>query len=633
MRCFLFSAVLCIAAAGGFAAPAVAASGFDQTPVSMTLAVDASDATRYLIHVHETLSAKPGPMTIAYPKWVPGEHGAHGPLQNIATLAISSSGHPLTWTRDLAELHNLHITVPPGADSIDIRFDYLGSPGGTYSEARLATSTILTINWNQYLFYPANADIRAVTVKPSVILPGRAWIAQTALPDPVRTGDTIAFAPATLERLVDSPLDAGTVFKKLLLYDKDGVSFEIDIFADRPEDLEIPAKTVTAFKNLVPEMLAIYTYRHWNHYHALLTVSDVMPGNGVEHTSSSDDGDGADYLTNPKTFVGGADLLVHEFNHSWDGKYRRPFGLATWNFQVPEETNLLWVYEGMTQFYGDLVSFRTGLRPAKNYPDFLAGVYASLDHEPGRATRPLIDTASSAPFLYDAPRTYSSQRRTAGDFYSEGELLWLDVDATLHHLSGNKRSLDGFATIFFGVKNTLPTVNTYTYEQLVSALDAYQPYDWNAYFQRHVYSVSLHPPSPFEALGWRLTYTDKPNSWEKLTGNRRGFLDLRYTLGLRGGKTGDITDVLYGTPAANAGMGIGDKIIAVNGFEFDADVLNDAITAAKTSHKPIALLIEHTKRFRTVNLDYHGGLRYPHLVRITGTPDLLSAIVAPHRKR
>ncbi|MEO6913560.1 MAG: hypothetical protein ABI182_06010, partial [Candidatus Baltobacteraceae bacterium] len=451
--------------------------------------------------------------------------------------------------------------------------------------------------------------------------------------DPVRTGDTIAFAPATLERLVDSPLDAGTVFKKVSLYDKNGVTFEIDIFADRPEQLAIPAKTVRAFKNLVPEMLSIYTYRHWNHYHALLTVSDVMPGNGVEHASSSDDGSGGDYLTDPKQFVGGADLLVHEFNHSWDGKYRRPFDLATWNYQVPEETDLLWVYEGMTQFYGDLVSFRTGLRPEKDYPDFLADVYASLDHEPGRATRPLVDTASSAPFLYDAPRTYSSRRRTAGDFYSEGELLWLDVDATLHHLSGNQRSLDGFAAIFFGVENTLPTVNTYTYDQLVSALDTYQPYDWNAYFQKHVYAISLHPPSPFEALGWKLVYTETRNSWDKLTGNTHGSLDCRYTLGLRGSKTGGITDILYGSPSAKAGMGIGDKIVAVNGFEFDPDVLNDAITAAKGNGKPVVLLLEHTKRFRTVSLNYHGGLQYPHLERVAGTPDLLDAIAAPHRAK
>jgi predicted metalloprotease with PDZ domain len=612
----------------GIRVPAVAQA--QSAPI--VLVVDASNApVTSIVHVHETIPVNGGVADLAYPRWVPGEHGPNGPIAAVTGLRVAGGGRELTWVRDLADMNEFHVSVPDGVSSIDVDFDFLGGGGGTYGESRLATQTILAINWNQFLLYPQNADIARVMVVPSVELPGPDWTAETALPGPSRSGNRMTYAPATLERLVDSPLDAGSVFERFMLLDSGGFTNEIDAFADRPSQLELSQKSLDGLKAMVAEMDAIYGARHWKNYHFLLTVSDSMPGNGVEHGSSSDDGSDGNALTQPEGVVGTAGLLAHEFNHSWDGKYRRPADLATSNFQVPEQTELLWIYEGMTQFYGDLVPARAGLWTDERYRETLAAVYAGEDNEPGRLVRPLIDTAAAAPFLYGAPRAMSAERRSAGDFYVEGELLWLDVDAKLDAMSHGAKSLDGFCKTFFGIENTPPMVNPYTYDQFVAALNAYQPYDWDAYFKSHVYSIAPHPPSPFEALGWKLVYNDTPNAAMAARQQARHFTDAALSLGISGDRMGRLSEVVSGSPAARAGLGVGDTIVAVNSREYETDILTEEIKAAERSREPIVMILKRNGIFRTVSIDYHGGLRYPHLVRINGAPDRLSVIVAPHR--
>jgi predicted metalloprotease with PDZ domain len=623
---YVVAAALCAA----LAASARGAAFAQARPIA--LVVDVSDTPiSSIVHVHETIPVTPGPFALAYPRWVPGEHGPNGPIQNVAGLRVSAAGRPVEWVRDAADMNEFHVVVPPGASALDVAFDYLGSTGGTYGESRLASATMLAINWNQFLLYPQDGDIAQVSIAPTVVLPGPDWVAETALPGPVRAGDRVSYAPATLERLVDSPLDAGNVFRRFMLLDAGGFTNEIDAFADRSSELALPASALAGFKNIVAEMDAIYGARHWQNYHFLMTVSDALPGNGVEHGSSSDDGSSGGALTEPDGIVGTAGLLSHEFNHSWDGKYRRPAGMATNNFQVPEETELLWIYEGMTQFYGDLVPTRAGLWDASYYRDVLAGVYASEDHQPGRMVRTLADTAVSAPFLYGAPRSLSGERRTAGDFYVEGELMWLDVDGRLAALSGGTKSLDGFCRTFFGMENTPAMVNPYTYAQFVAALSAYQPYDWDGYFKTRVYSIAPHPPNPFEALGWSIAYTDEPNALSMAGARARHSFSAAYSLGIAGDATGMLSEVYAGSPAAKAGLGVGDTIVAVDGRAFSSDALRDAIKGAERSRNPIAFIVKRHDLFRLVSIDYHGGLRYPHLVRIPGTVDGLAAIVAPHR--
>jgi predicted metalloprotease with PDZ domain len=607
-----------------------AGAGAQSQPI--VLVIDTSDTpVTSIVHVRETVPVQPGPFALAYPRWVPGEHGPNGPIVNLSGLTVSAGGKTVDWTRDADDMNEFHVVVPPGVASLDLAYDYLGSANGTYGEARLASATMLAINWNQFLLYPQDGDITTLTVAPTLVLPGSDWVPETALPGRVRSGSRVSYAPATIERLVDSPLDAGNVFRRFMLLDAGGFTNEIDAFADRSEQLDMSATSLEGFKAIVGEMDAIYGARHWQNYHFLLTVSDVFPGNGVEHGSSSDDGNEGNALTEPSGVVGTAGLLAHEFNHSWDGKYRRPAGMATNNFQVPERTELLWIYEGMTQFYGDLVPVRAGLWKPDYYRDTLALVYAGEDHQPGRLDRPLADTAIAAPFLYRAPRTLTAERRTAGDFYVEGELLWLDVDAKLAAASGGTKSLDGFCRTFFGIQNTPAMVNPYTYDQFVAALQAYQPYDWDAYFRSRVYAIAPHPPNPFEALGWRVTYDDAPNAAMEESQRRRHAISAAFSLGLNADSMGRLSEAITGSPAAKAGLGVGDTIVAVNGRAYSPEVLTDIIKAAEHSTAPIVMIVKRNDLFRTVSIDYHGGLRYPHLTRIAGTTDGLTAIMAPHR--
>jgi len=624
-RLALAAVVTLVLSSGGAARAQSAAIG---------LVVDASDAPiSSIVHVHEHVPATPGTLDLAYPRWVPGEHGPNGPIAAVPALRVTAGERTVQWTRDLADLNTFHIAVPAGVDAVNVDFDFLGNGGGTYGESRLATSTILAVNWNQFLLYPARADISKVMFAPTIVLPSAQWIAQTALPEPRVSGNRVSYAPATLERLVDSPLDAGTAYKQFVLLDKNGFTNEVDAFADRPSQFALAPKNLDGLKNIVGEMDAIYGARHWRHYHFLLTISDAMPGNGVEHTSSSDDGSDGNALTDPGDFMRTAGLLSHEFNHSWDGKYRRPADLATDNFQVPEQTELLWIYEGMTQFYGNLVPTRAGIVPHDLFRELLASDYASEDRQPGRRVRPLIDTAAAAPFLYLAGRAFGNERRTAGDFYVEGEMLWLDVAARLDAMSHGTKSLDGFCHRFFGIENTAPMVNPYTYAQFVAALDAYAPYDWDGYFKARVYTVTAHPPSGFERLGWRLEYSDVPNKIGVIIAKVAHNIDAADSLGIVGNAKGELSDVLTGSPAARGGLGIGDTIVAIEGREFSADVLDDEVKAAKGRTAPIVMIVKKNALYRTVSIDYHGGNRYPHLVRIPGTPDRLEALAAPHRAK
>ena len=602
----------------------------DVAPI--VLVVDASQApVSGIVHVHETFPVANDVSELAYPRWVPGEHGPEGPIANVAGLHVTAGGRDVSWQRDLADSNEFHLSVPDGATSVDVDFDYLGSKDGTYGEARLATNTILAINWNQFLLYPALGDIAKVVIAPTLVLPGADWTAETALPGAERSGDRVSYAPATLERLVDSPLDAGTVFKRFTLLDAAGFTNEIDAFADRPSQLALPADKLPEFAAIVGEMDALYGARHWKNYHFLLTVSDAMPGNGVEHGSSSDDGNDGEALTDPNGIADTAGLLSHEFNHSWDGKYRRPLDLATNNFQIPEQTELLWIYEGMTQFYGDVIPTRAGLWKQERFRDLLAGTYAALDHEPGRETRPLVDTAASAPFLYSASRSYRAERRSAGDFYVESELMWLDVYAKLEDLSHGSKSLDGFCKRFFGMTNTPSIVDPYTYEEFVAALNAYQPYDWDTYFKSRVYVIAPHPPDPFDELGWKLVYTAVEAPAAAAREKKRHTVDAAYSLGFNVGAKAELSDVIAGSIAARAGLGVGDTIVAVDDREYDPEVLVDELKAARTSTAPLSFIVKRNAIFRTVPIDYHGGPKYPHLVRIDGTPDRLAAILAPHR--
>jgi predicted metalloprotease with PDZ domain len=613
------------------AAAAASAGRASAAPVAiMTVAVDASDVTRGLLHVRETIPVTPGPLTLVYPKWIPGEHSPNGPIVNVTTLAIQAGTTRLAWQRDPVDLFAFHVDVPPGAASLDVSFDFLGSLAGWGSSGRFATPNIMIVNWNKVLLAPAVDDYATLRIAPSITLPGSDWQFGTALEIAARDGATVRFAPVSEEMLVDSPLDAGLNVRKFALGSLDGAPVELDAFADTQAELAASDATVAKLRRLVAQMQALYGARHFNHYTFLVTVSDLLQVEGVEHHQSSDDGTTGDYLIDNDGLVINGDLLPHEFNHSWDGKYRRPGDLATPNLQVPMKDDLLWVYEGMTEFYGQLQAERSGFWTAGQYRDELATMYAELDTTSGRTTRPLVDTAISAPILYGSGRVWAAARRGV-DFYTEGALVWLEADVTIRRLSHGRKSLDDVARAFFGRADSGPRVVPYTRDDVIAALDAVQPYDWRGFLAARIDAVAPHPPDPFDAAGWHLTYTDQPSALAKLQAQRRNSLDARYSLGISGSADGTIADVIAGSPAARAGLGPGLKIVAINGRAADRDaqkLLDTALREAQTGPS-LTLLVRGGEVYRMVTVDYHGGPRFPHLERIPGAADELAPIEAP----
>jgi predicted metalloprotease with PDZ domain len=600
----------------------------------MTVVLDERTAPRGFAYTHMTIPVKPGEFTLDYPEWIPGEHGPTGPLHDMSELVIKANGQPLDWHRDQVDMYAFHIDVPQGVSSVDVDFTVLLNTANSFIDGQLATRNIMVGNWNRYILYQRNIDNTKYFVKASLILP-EGWDYASALPVASRSGAHVDFKTVSLETLVDSPTDSGRYYKHILTYSKNGLNTWLDMFADNPEDLDIPKDRIDAYKKMSVEEMALYGGHHFNVYHSELTLSDLIPGQGIEHHQSSDDRADDDFMTDPNEQLVGGDLLSHEFSHSWNGKYRRPFDLQqpNFNYPYPEHTELLWQYEGMNQYMGDLVAFRSGMKgKPSDYPEYLATIYAQMAYEPGRKTEPIIDTTTAAPYLYATGGDYSSIRRTAGDFYTEGELMWLDADTIIREKTHGKKSIDTYTHLFAGGVSS-PKVVTYTREQVEQTLNRVVPYDWHGFFQRYVYSISPLPPTDEIArAGYKLVWNDKPNKYLTADLTVGKGVAAWWDVGLDLNAKGEIGDVREGSAAWNANLSPHSTVLAVNGREFTPDVWYAAVKATSSSTKPMMLLVNHDGQFEEHTINYTGGLRIPHLVRIPGTVDMLRAIMQPHAK-
>jgi len=610
-----------------------------QTPLAtksnpMTVVLDERTAPRGFAYSHMTIPVKPGAFTLSYPEWIPGEHGPTGPLNDMSQLKISAGGQPIPWERDRVDMYAFHINVPSGVTTVNVDFTVLLNHPNNFVDGQLATRNIMVGNWNRYILYQPVIDNTRYFVRASLILPP-AWDYASALPVASRNGNRIDFKTVTLETLVDSPTDSGRYYRHIVGWTGQGTHTYIDIFADHPEDLKLPAAELAAYKRMTPEAMAFYGGRHWNVYHSELTLSDLIPPQGIEHHQSSDDRSDDTYMTSHSEQMSGGDLLTHEFSHSWNGKYRRPFDLQQPNFNrpFPEHTELLWQYEGMNQYVGDLLAFRSGIKgKPSDYPEYFAYIYSNMAYEPGRKTTPLIDVTTGAPYFYLASGPYGSLRRNAGDFYVEGELIWLDADTIIRQLTHGKKSLDDYAKIYAGGTSG-PRVVTYTRADLERYLGEVAPYDWHGFFQKYIYSISPQPPTDEIArAGYRLVFTSKPNAYEANREKLRKTIGSWYDVGLNLKEDGTITDVREGSAAWNAGLGDGMQIVAMNGREFSPDAWASAVGATSASFSPIALLVNQGGYFQNITLNYRGGAKYPHLVRIPGTVDMFAQIMRPHAK-
>lgn len=596
----------------------------------LTLQVDATQAPMRIFHAHETVPVGGGETTLVYPKWIPGEHMPSGPITDLAGLKFTAGGRALAWRRDLVDMWAFHVDVPAGTNQIDVDLDFLSPASGSFSAGASATASLTVVSWNQLLLYPQGTAAKDVQVRASLKLP-RGWKYGTALPGAQEQGAVINFAPATLETLVDSPVICGEHYRSIdITPPGEQLHHEIDMASDSEAALSMPPETMRAYKQLVAETGSLYGARHYRDYHFLLTLSDQVAHFGLEHHESSDDRVDERSLLDENSRMLMAGLLPHEMTHSWNGKYRRPADLATPNYQVPMEDDLLWVYEGLTEYLGDVLAARSGLWSDEQYRENLANVAASLDHRPGRTWRPLLDTTISSPFLYDAPTSWSSWRRST-DFYDEGELIWLEVDTVIRQQTRDKKTIDDFVHLFHGGQNTPPMVKPYTFDDIVNALNQIAPYDWRKHLTERLTSLNAHAPlGGITNGGWMLMYNDTPNAFIRAEEAGGDGVYLQFSLGLLLSKDGKVADSILNMPAYQAGIAPGMQIIAVNGRKFSADVIHDALAAGRESKAPLELLIENGEYFKTVQIDYHDGNRYPHLVRQANQHDYLGEIIKQH---
>ena len=594
---------------------------FAQAAETIQVTVDATRTQQKFLRTHLTLPVKAGDLTLYYPKWIPGEHGPNGPIGDLAGLKIEGGGKTIPWKRDLLDVYTFHLEIPPGVSQLEATYDYIEPEGES------ATDKLTVLEWNAVLLYPAGTPAEQLTYEATLLLP-EGWKFGTSLPIASQAANRIAFKPVSLDMLVDSPVIAGEFYRAIDITPAgEPIPHELDLVADSEVALAISPETKKAMTNLVAESGKLFGTRHYRDYHFLLTLSDHVAHFGLEHHESNDSRLPERVLLGPEAgyLVGG--LLAHEFVHSWNGKFRRPADLTVPYYEQPMETDLLWGYEGLTDYLGPMLAARSGLWTEAQYHDYMASIAAALGPgRPGRTWRPLLDTAVAEPGMARGPNGWLDWRRGT-DYYDEGDLMWLEVATIIHRETQGKKSIDDFTLAFHGGPNKGPEVKTYTFDQFVSDLNGIAPYDWATFFRNHLDSTAPEAPmGGIENGGWKLVFNDKPL---KLAG-RRGNFGQTYGIGLQLKEDGSVVDAIVGSPAFEAGISSGMKLMAVNERVFTPDVLLDAIKASKDTTQPISLLVLSDDYFRTFPVNYHGGERIPHLERIEQKPDYLDELIKPH---
>ncbi|MEO5629553.1 MAG: M61 family peptidase [Thermomonas sp.] len=592
-------------------------------PGTIRIEVDATNLAQRIFRVKQTIPAQVGTLTLLYPMWVPGGHSPKNSIDKIAGITFKANGQTLDWKRDTLDVAAFHVEVPAGVSEITAEFDFL-TPTTAPQGRVVMTPNMLNLQFLSAALYPAGYYTHQIMYDAHVTYPA-GWTAFTALHEDARSGNTVDYKDVPFDTLVDSPVYAGRYTKNIDLTPAGSkVPVKLGVVADAAKYLEAKPEQVKQHQAMVAQALKLFGAQHYDHYQFLFSLSGQMGGNGLEHQRSSENGVGTDYFTDWKEKKGFTDLLAHEFVHSWNGKYRRGADLWTPNFNVPMQDSLLWVYEGQTQYWGNVLAARSGMRPLPASIDALALVAATYaENRPGLGWRNVQDTTNDPIIATRAPRAYRNYQLSE-DYYSAGQMIWLEADALIRAKTGNKKSLDDFARAFFGVNDgEWQKQNTYTFEDVVATLNGVYAHDW-ATFLRTRLDGKTGLTGGIEASGWKLVFKDTPSAYAK--GNTRGGADFVYSLGLSIGKDASIGDVRWDSPAFNAGIGSGTTVIAVNGQAYDADVLEDAVKVAKDSKAPIELMLKEFDRYRTVKIDYHGGPRYPHLQRIEGKPDYLTPI-------
>ena len=618
--------VLILSGSRVFPQSAVPAPRDTPYPGTIRLSVNATDTDRRIFNVRETIPVSGGgSIVLLYPQWLPGNHSPTGRVDKLAGLVIRANGARLEWTRDPADVFAFHVETPAGTTALDVEFQFL-SPTETDQGRVVVTPEMLNLQWNAVVLYPAGYFSRQITVEPSVRLPD-GWQFATALETASTTAGVTTFKPVPLETLVDSPMFAGRYFNRLNLDAAGATPVRLNIVADRAGLLEVKPEQLAAHQALVQQAYKLYGSHHYDHYDFLLALTDRMGGIGLEHHQSSENATVPGYFSEWDKNADARDLLPHEYTHSWNGKFRRPEDLWTPNYNVPMRDSLLWVYEGQTQYWGSVLAARSGLVTKQQALDELASTAATYDHRTGREWRPLQDTTNDPIVALRRPLAWRSWQRSE-DYYSEGQLIWLDVDTLIREQSRGQRSLDDFARAFFGINDGSRVPATYTFEDVVNALNRVQPYEWEKFLRSRLEGYG--PGAPLDGLGrggYKLVYTETPSDYFKDSEARRKVTDLTYSLGMVVGREDKLTDVMWEGLAYKNALAVGTQIVAVNGTAYTGERLKEAIRDAKRDGSAIELLVKNGDRYRTIRMDYHDGLRYPHLESVAGAPARLDQIL------
>ncbi len=618
--------------------PPVAAPLDHPYPGAVTLRVNMSDTTDRVERVHEVIPVAAGEreMVLLYPQWIPGDHEPSGPIASLAGIITHVDGQRVQWVRDRVDMYAFHVPLPAGARQVTVDFDYLSPIKPSAGDVEISQQ-LAYLEWNDVLMYPAGYFTRDITFNTTLLLPS-GWKYATALETASQQGNTIHFQATPLNTLADSPLIAGLYFSRVNLSPTPTDKVYLDMVADKPEDLTMTPEELREHKNLAAEADKLYGSHHYQHYDFLLLISDKVAGDlGLEHHQSSENGQPADYFTDWQHGVYLRDLLGHEYTHSWNGKFRRPADLWTPNFNVPMRDDLLWVYEGMTEYWGNVLTARAGMRTPEQARDLFARTAAGFEISRGRDWRPLIDTTNQPIVSQRRPVSWVSYQRQE-DYYMEGELIWLDADTKIRQLTHDKKSLDDFCKLFLGVHNGSMITDQYSFADIANGLNQVVPYHWASFLRKRIYQ--LHPAVPLNGItqgGYKLVLNDTPVQWFNAEQKKLGFADFSTSLGISlgafesKGMDNVIANVWWGSPAFRAGIVPDTKLISVNGAAYSPKVLRAAILAAETSKQPLQLIVKRGDRFQLINVPYYGGLRYPHLQRVPGAPDLLDQILAPSK--
>ena len=616
----LFLLVVVVAMLNGLA------TAFAAPPPPITISVDATQVSRRILHAKLVFPVHPGPLTLYYPKWMPADHSPDGPVWNLAGLKFFAGERQLLWQQDDVDMYAFHLVVPEGISSVEGSLDFLiSAPGPTIDFSASGAANLFILMWNQVVLYPKGWPATELTFVPTLTLPSD-WKFSTSLPISNHSGNTVSFAPVTLDLLIDSPVQSGQFMRVFPL--SPSPPQELDVLSDDAWALDVPSDLIDQYKRLVAEADALYKSHHFREYHFLLTLSDNVMELGQEHHESSDDRVKQHTLVDPNARLVMAGLFPHEFSHSWNGQYRRPEGLATPDFQEPMKGELLWVYEGLTEYLGTVLSARSGLVTLAQSHDRIATVASQMELRAGRRWRSLQNTATAAQILYFSVPEWASYRRGT-DFYPEAVLIWLEVDSTIRKLTGDRKSMDDFCHVFYAEHEAEPVIKTYTFSDLVTTLNAIAPNDWEAFFRSRLNATVGTPVGNLLGSGWRLVYNDQPNEMMAAANEVSGIGDFTSSIGLQVKHDGSVIDSIPGMPAFESGISPYFKIVGVNGREFSVDELKRAIRDSKTNSSPIEITTNNSGRLALHKIQYHQGSQVPHLGRVDGSPDYLDEILKP----